>query len=143
MLIKTFIIVALLMPFASIQAQAASESALSVRLQQAVDANCDGVSDNAFSSKPSSQFIILPQQCLIYKITAQNHSNQPLTNIILTGKIPQYTQLKPNSIFVYENEKLSPVVAYQSSDSPQVKAELTTLAPFKSIVIIYSVLIHF
>ncbi len=138
MLIKTFIVAVLLMPFASIQA--ASEPALSVRLQQAVDANCDGISDNAFSS--DSQFIILPQQCVIYKITAQNHSNQHLTNIILTGKVPQYTKLKPNSISVYENGKLRPTVAYQSSDSAQVKAKLTTLAPFKSMVIIYSVLIN-
>lgn len=138
MLIKTFIIALLLMPFASIQA--ASESALSVRLQQAVDANCDGISDNAFSL--DNQFIILPQQCVIYKITAQNSSNQHLTHIILTGKIPQYTLLKPNSISVYENGKSRPAVAYQSSDSAQVKAELTTLAPFKSIVMTYSVLIN-
>lgn len=140
MLIKTFIIALLLMPFASIQA--ASESALSLRLQQAVDANCDGISDNAFLSKSSDQFIILPQQCVIYKITAQNSSNQQLTHIILTGKIPQYTLLKPNSISVYENGKSRPAVAYQSSDSAQVKAELTTLAPFKSIVMTYSVLIN-
>ena len=130
----------LLMPFASIQA--ASEAALSVRLQQAIDTNCDGISDNAFSSKPSSQFIILPQQCVIYKITAQNHSNQHLTNIILTGKIPQYTQLKPNSISIYENGKLRPVLAYQNSDLTQITTKLTTLAPFKSVIVIYSVLPH-
>ena len=139
LLIKTLIIAFLLMPITPIQAET-SKSAITLRLQQAVDANCDGISDSAFSS--SSQLTILPQQCVNYKITAKNSSHQSLANIILTGKIPQYTQLKPNSIFVYENGKLRPVVAYQSNNSAQVKAELTTLAPLKTIEMTYSVLIN-
>lgn len=138
-LIKNLIIAVLLMSFCTIQA-VNSDSAMVVQLQQAVDADCDGTSDSAFSS--NSHFTILPQQCVLYKITAKNNSNQPLTNIILTGKIPQYTQLKPNSIFAYEKGKSRLVVAYQDTNSAQVQAELTTLEPLKTIVLTYSVLIH-
>ncbi|MCK5809694.1 MAG: hypothetical protein KAH00_01330 [Cocleimonas sp.] len=139
MLIRTFIMMALFMLFSPIQA-VSSESALSVRLQQAVDANCDGISDHPFSS--DGPFIILPQQCVNYKITAENHSNQALSSIILTGKIPPYTQLKPNSLFVYEKGTSRPAVTSQSVNSAQVKAELTTLAPLKTMVMVYSVLIN-
>ena len=139
-IIKALVIAVLLIPLTPIQATD-SESAITVHLQQAVDANCDGVSDSAFSSS-GNKFTILPQQCVIYKITAQNLSNQYLTNITLTGNIPQYTQLQPNSISVYENEKLRPAVAYQSVNSAQVKAEQMTLAPFKTLNMIYSILIN-
>ena len=139
MLTRTFIITALFILFSPIQA-VASEAALSVKLQQAVDANCDGISDNAFSSDRS--FTALPQQCVNYKITAQNHSSQALSRIILTGKIPPYTQLKPNSLSAYEKGTSKSIVTYQSANSAQVKAELTTLAPFKTIVMVYSVRIN-
>jgi hypothetical protein len=139
LLLKTLVIAFLLIPFAPLQA-AVSDPAITVRLQQAVDANCDGIRDSAFSS--SGLFTILPQQCVIYKISAHNFSSQSLSNILLTGKIPQYTQLKPNSIFVYKNGKLRSAAIYQSANSAQVKAKLTTLAPSETIDMIYSVLIH-
>jgi uncharacterized repeat protein (TIGR01451 family) len=139
MLIRTFIITALFILFSPLQI-VASESVLAVHLQQAVDANCDGISENAFSS--DSAFRVLPQQCVNYKITAQNHSNQALSTIILTGKIPPYTQLKPNSLSAYEKGTSRPAVTYQSANSAQVKAELATLAPFKTMVMVYSVQIN-
>jgi hypothetical protein len=139
LLLKTLVITFLLIPFVPLQA-VLNDSAITVRLQQAVDANCDGIHDNAFSS--TDLFIILPQQCVIYKISVHNLSSQSVSDVLLTGKIPQYAQLKPNGTFIYKNGKLQSATIYQSVNSIQVKARLITLAPSETIDMIYSVLIN-
>lgn len=65
---------------------AASHSKIiTISLDQAVDKNCDG--------KTSTDFLALPNSCILYTITATNYGKSPVFNISLQGKIPKHTKL--------------------------------------------------
>ncbi len=61
---------------------------IEIKLQQAVDGNCDGI-----VSESSERKFAIPGACILYTITATNHGNEAVFNITLSGKIPQYTKL--------------------------------------------------
>ncbi len=140
LIIKTLLVIFLLMSFAPLQAAFVdTKKSLKIQLYQAIDANCDGVIDYHYVfNKPLS---VLPQQCVIYKIEAQNISSKNLTNLMITGNIPLYTQLKAESISVDKEGKLRPMVVYQSPDSRKINTKLATLAPLKTITMFYSVMV--
>ncbi len=119
------------------QAAMAKSDLVSLQLQQAVDANCDGIIDSPYST--NNNLSLLPKQCIMYKVTAKNTSQQTLKELVITGKIPPYTQLKEHSIFVYQDDKLELNVIYQDLNSAQINAKLTKLLPLKTITLFYSV----
>ncbi len=138
---KTLLLIFFLMSFVPFQAFSVdTKKSLKIQLYQAIDANCDGVIDhNYVFNMPLS---VLPQQCVIYKIEAQNISSNNLDNLMIKGNIPVYTQLKADSISVYKEGKLSPIFEYKSLDSRKINIKLATLAPLKTITVFYSVVLR-
>ena len=56
--------------------------------EQALDANCDGTPDNAYTLNP---FQVPPGQCIIYKLSTQNNSAEPVFNTEIVDATPGFT----------------------------------------------------
>ena len=140
LIIRTLLLVFLLMLFASLKASSfESKNALTLQLYQAIDANCDGVIDSPYVF--NMRLSVSPQQCVMYKIRAQNISSKNLSSLIIAGNIPPYTQLRADSVSVYKEGKLRAEVIYKSFDSTKINTKLATLAPSKTVTMFYSVIV--
>ena len=140
LIIKTLLLIFLLMSFVPLQASSTeTKNLLTLQLYQAIDANCDGVIDHDYVF--NIHLSVLPQQCVMYKIRAQNTSAKKFSNLIITGNIPPYTHLKENSISVYKEGKLRSMLVYQSLDSTKINTKIATLASLKTITMFYSVVV--
>jgi uncharacterized repeat protein (TIGR01451 family) len=58
--------------------------------QQAVDANCDGTADGAFTT---GTLQAKPGACVTYQITAINDGNEAVTNVVINDAVPAYTAI--------------------------------------------------
>lgn len=67
--------------------------AVPVRLvkTQAVDANCDGVADGAYSLNTISAE---PGQCVVYRIVATNEGSSPVSDLVITDSTPAFTTIE-------------------------------------------------
>ena len=82
----------------------ATPNQLEINLQQAVDQNCDGISEQQTQAAPS--------ECIIYSIEAINLGETSISKVQLTAKIPQYTKLY--SAMKLKNSLLkNPTATYQ------------------------------
>jgi len=59
--------------------------------EQALDANCDGTEDGAFTQ---ALMAAKPAECIVYRITATNEGSQAVTGVVLYDAIPTYTTLQ-------------------------------------------------
>ena len=61
--------------------------------EQAVDADCDGVPEAAYSLNP---FQVPPGQCIIYRIRTENRSAEPVFNAEIVDATPGFTSFGAN-----------------------------------------------
>jgi hypothetical protein len=127
----------LLIAFMPIQAISQSNN-LVLQLQQAVDTNCDHVNDTAYVNTALS---VLPKQCIMFKIMAHNRSTKPLKQLTIKGKIPLYTRLQQNSLFVTINKQRAIASPIQQRTSTHITVKLVTLPPKSTASVVYSVLV--
>ena len=64
-------------------------SPLQIVKTQALDADCDGIADSAFSAAPISG--ALPGACIRYLLTATNGGGQPITGLVVSDSTPAHT----------------------------------------------------
>lgn len=64
--------------------------------EQALNAACDGIADTN-TSFTQSDLSAKPGTCVIYRITATNQGNVPVTVVKINDTVPTYTTLVPNS----------------------------------------------
>ena len=62
--------------------------------EQALDAACDGIADTSFTQNNLSA---KPDTCVIYRITATNEGNVPVTTVKINDNVPTYTTLVSGS----------------------------------------------
>ena len=62
--------------------------AVSIRKQQALDANCDGIEETAFTH---ALFTAEPGQCVIYQLIATNTGDLQVRNVRIQDATPAYT----------------------------------------------------
>lgn len=62
--------------------------------EQALDAACDGIADTSFTQNNLSA---KPGTCVIYRITATNEGNVPVTTVKINDNVPTYTTLVSGS----------------------------------------------
>lgn len=70
-----------------------NSSDVSIRKQQALDANCDGVAETAFTH---ALFTAEPGQCVIYQLTSTNTGAEPVQNVRIQDATPAYTSFITN-----------------------------------------------
>lgn len=58
--------------------------------EQALDTNCDGTEDTAYTTGILSA---KPGQCVVYRITATNDGSVDVTNLVINDTVPVYTTL--------------------------------------------------
>jgi uncharacterized repeat protein (TIGR01451 family) len=69
---------------------AASATQVTLTKTQALDANCDGVADTAFSSNPITTGAI-PGACIRYQITATNSGATSVSTVVISDNTPANT----------------------------------------------------
>lgn len=134
---RVLIAALVLTPIVSMTAIFAGSKDMSIYLYQAIDANCDGKADQAFSM--DTDLAVQPQQCVNYKITASNNSNETLNNVVIKGIIPEYTTLIEGSAAFYIKGKVQENSIASSSHSAQIHTKATTLESLKAASLFYSV----
>ncbi|HIO93529.1 MAG TPA: hypothetical protein EYG68_11915 [Leucothrix mucor] len=132
----------LVVPFLTILFSTSVFSAdkLSILLQQAVDTNCDGIITTPYSSLPIQN--VSPQQCVMYKISVKNISQEQLYNIVIHGNIPPNTQLLARSISFYKSDKLLVNNVAKSAYSAQINSQPITLSSQKIVTLLYSIRVN-
>ena len=126
--------------FALSQAKSSEIKPVIVLLQQAMDTDCKGVIDTPYSA--DQILSVLPNQCVMYKITVKNRTHKNLGEVSIKGNIPPYTRLEKQSIFAYKESQLPADFTFQILDSAQINVKLTKLASFQTITIFYSVRVN-
>lgn len=142
MLIKTLLVLFLFAPLTTALAMFSTSENLNIELQQAVDANCDGLNDQPYSFSFNEPSSISPQQCLMYKISIKNIFNKTLYPLTLEGKIPLHTQFKPDSLSVYKEGVLQQDLFVETIDTEHIRLELTTSSALKQLTVFYAVVIN-
>lgn len=138
--INALFIIFFLTLFATSQAISREINPVIIQLQQAVDTHCNGVIDAPYSA---DQIVsVLPNQCVMYKITVKNSSNKNLSEVAIKGNIPPYTTFEKQSISAYKENQLQTDFIFQPLDSAQINVKLTKLASFQTITIFYSVRVN-
>lgn len=66
---------------------------LEVVKEQAIDADCDGTEDAAFSQAPATAD---PGACIIYRINATNTGSADAENVRIDDEVPQFTTIAAN-----------------------------------------------
>ena len=112
-------------------------SANQVRLQkmQALDATCDGTPDAAYTV---TALEIAPAQCVLYQITAINDGSHPVSNVIVSDRIPSYTQLRGIPV-ASQGSLTKPLMPIPNSYQGDVEASLGTLSPSQSATLQFAI----
>lgn len=111
-------------------------SANQVRLQkmQALSAACDVPPDTAYSVAPLE---IAPAQCVFYQITAINDGATPVSNVIVSDRIPAYTRLFGTPTVTPQGTLTQPTAPIPSPYD--VEANLGTLPPSQSATLRFAI----
>lgn len=72
-----------------------SESQVSIRKEQAIDVGCDGEPDAGNDFTPSPINVAPGNNCIIYRLTAQNNGVLPSYNVVIRDYTPPYTVYSP------------------------------------------------
>ena len=105
-----------------------------VRLEktQALDADCSNGADGPFGT---SLIEAKPGACIVYRIKATNEGNGPVTKVVITDVVPNYTTLGTSPA-----PKLDPgTVADVTTTNGQLKSKEFDLTPLESVTMEFSV----
>jgi trimeric autotransporter adhesin len=109
---------------------------------QALDANCDGVADTAFSAADITAGAT-PGACILYQITATNQGTADVTSVILSDGTPAYTTYHTGAGGTTPAATtVGSISAPAAGSSGTVSANIGTLAPFQSAVVTFGVRIQ-
>ena len=99
----------------------AADNPIQLKLQRAMDNECDGIPDTTAKAIPGS--------CIIYEITALNTSNTTYQNVVIAAQIPQQATLIQTYRYSHNQQALPSEIARRSGDTHLIKTRLNTLRP--------------
>lgn len=113
-------------------------SANQVRLQktQALDAACDGTADAPYVA---SALTIEPAQCVFYRVTAFNDGAEPVSNVVVSDRIPAYTGLFGTPTVFPQGALTKPTAPITNGYQGDVEASLGTLSPSQSATLQFAI----
>jgi trimeric autotransporter adhesin len=106
--------------------------------EQALDANCDGIADSAFSAATVSTGAV-PGACVRYRITVTNNGTVDVTTVVVSDAMPAYTTYHAT---VPAATSQGTVSAPAAGATGTVSAAPGTLPPAASVVITFGVRIN-
>lgn len=106
--------------------------------EQALDANCDGVADTAFSTQTITTGAA-PGACIRYRITVTNNGTADVLNVVVSDATPANTYYHGT---VAASTSQGTVVAPAPTVSGTVTATIGTLTPSASAVVTFGVRIQ-
>jgi trimeric autotransporter adhesin len=111
---------------------------LALLKEQALDANCDGIADTAFSAATVAAGAV-PGACVRYRITVTNNGTVDVTTVIVSDAMPAFTTYHAA---VPAATSQGTVSAPAAGATGTVSAAAGTLAPSASVVITFGVRIN-
>jgi trimeric autotransporter adhesin len=111
---------------------------LALLKEQALDANCDGIADTAFSAATVAAGAV-PGACVRYRITVTNNGTVDVTTVIVSDAMPAFTTYHAT---VAAATSQGTVTAPAAGATGTVSAAAGTLAPAASVVITFGVRIN-
>ena len=82
-------------PLTNIDLTTVNDGQIRLVKEQALDATCDGTADGSFTQNNLSA---KPGTCVVYRITATNEGNVPVTVVKINDTVPTYTTLVSGSV---------------------------------------------
>lgn len=107
--------------------------------EQALDANCDGIADTAYSVATITTGAI-PGACIRYRVTATNNGSANVDSLVLSDATPVATTYISTNPAV--TVPASPVTAPVSGSAGTISAAIGTLTPSASVVLTFGVKIN-
>ena len=107
--------------------------------EQALDANCDGVPDTAYSVATITAGAI-PTACIRYRVTATNNGSANVIGLILSDATPASTTYIATNPAV--TVPASTITAPASGSAGTISANIGTLTPSASVVLTFGVKIN-
>jgi len=104
---------------------AAADSLVELVKTQALDANCDGVADTAFSNAPITAGAV-PGACIRYQIVGTNKGVTTINAMVMTDVIPTHTTYHAGAV---ANTLLGSILAPLAGAVGNVSATVGNLAP--------------
>ena len=104
---------------------AAADSLVELVKTQALDANCDGIADTAFSNAPITAGAV-PGACIRYQIVGTNKGVTTINAMVMTDTIPTYTTYHAGAA---ANTLLGTILAPLAGAVGSVSATVGNLAP--------------
>lgn len=105
---------------------------------QAIDANCDGVADTAFSNAPITTGA-LPGACIRYQITATNSGASNVNTVVISDNVPANTTYHAS---VAASSTLGSLTAPLAGATGLVQANVGILTPGQSATMSFGVRIN-
>jgi trimeric autotransporter adhesin len=107
--------------------------------EQALDANCDGIADGAFTTANLTSGAV-PGACVRYRITVTNNGSTPALDVLLHDSIPTYTTYHVAAPIATTVGTVEDVPA--SGGTGTLRINIGTLTPGQSAVITFGVEIN-
>ncbi len=109
--------------------------------EQALDANCDGVPDTAYSSANISVGAV-PGACIRYRIVAENDGTANITSLVVSDATPTRTTYHTAGGTAGAATSVGTIAAPANGTSGTVTATIPTLTPGQTAVITFGVRIN-
>lgn len=103
---------------------------------QAIDANCDGTEDGAYSLNPVQ---IKPNQCVFYRITALNQGSEAVAAVVIADTVPAFTKLKIPAVPSVTVGSMDPSSVSTNNATGPLKANVGSLAAGATATLQFSV----
>jgi trimeric autotransporter adhesin len=110
--------------------------------EQALDANCDGIADTAFSSANITTGAI-PGACIRYRIVAENDGTANVTSLVVSDSTPSQTTYHAGpTAATAASTTVGTITAPANGATGTVQATIATLTPGQTAVITFGVRIN-
>ncbi len=109
--------------------------------EQALDANCDGIADTAFSQANIAAGAI-PGACIRYRITATNDGAASVSTLVVSDSTPANTVYNNGGGTAAAATNVGTITAPANGTTGTVQATIGTLAPSQSAVVTFGVRIN-
>ncbi|MES2683430.1 MAG: hypothetical protein V4650_07900 [Pseudomonadota bacterium] len=115
---------------------------LTLTKRQALDTNCDGTPDTAFTGATINSALAIPGACVVYQITANNTGSTPVTNVTISDATPSLTTLETCAGACAAAATASTVSSPADEATGLVTTGAITLAPAATNVLTFTVQIN-